>query len=106
MSKGKFVVLVHDKREGTYSYRGTGTKEETVEDVNVLIEEKNIPGRRIEVVPVKGEPRPEITTPSSTSESGTGKTILVTAIVTASLLIGGFIGWKYYKKRKKEVLKK
>jgi len=95
--ENKYVVLVHDRRDGTYAYRGEGTQTEITKDVRVLVEDKRIPPRRIEVVPVNGEPR---TTPKTTANN-TGK---IFGITLAAVTIGGLIyfGYKKYKKNKKE----
>lgn len=98
----KYVVLVHDRREGTYAYRGEGTRKESIEDVNVLVEEKKIPGRKIEIVPVKGESR---TTTTTSSEDNMAEVVIISVITTATLLIGSYYGWKYWKKLKKKYLK-
>ena len=102
----KYVILLSDRREGTYAYRGVGTQEEITTDVNVLITEKRVPPRRIGVVPVKGEPRtPETTTKETPKKNNTGKTVGISlAVISAVGLI--WWGWTEWKKRKKNKKKK
>ena len=102
----KYVILVSDRREGTYAYRGVGTQEEITTDVNVLITEKRVPPRRIGVVPVKGEPRTtETTTKETPKKNNTGKTVGISlAVISAGCLI--WWGWTEWKKRKKNKKKK
>lgn len=106
MENKKYVVLVHDRKEGTYAYRGTGTREESVRDVNVLVEEKRIPGRRIEVVPVKGESRNESAERNGGDTTSKTEVAITTAIVTAAVLTTSYFIYRYWKKRKKNKKKK
>ena len=100
----KFVVVVNDRREGTYVYRGQGTETEIRNDVNVLVREKRVPPRKLTIIPVKGNRREETrtengygTTPLTNKEVG----ILVAVSSAIAFGVGAFVVWRLKKKKER-----